>query len=224
MGKIENDPDSLLNQPIPMTEEEIRYNKVKMGVDKLPSDAHVGRFTSKRKAVGYVSPRRKYQSTYYQKNKEKIQERRRDRYARSEAVRNFHKEANDKWRAKVRKTKGKVNRTVLQGENGEQLFSARYASAAFGYSARMFRLLCERGIIPKATFRDKRGWRLYTAKQVALLKRAKFYYEGADPWQVQSILFAYWNNPEDGLSLTAEKMVKEAIKKIPRKKLKNNNY
>lgn len=212
---IESDPESLLNKPEPLTGEEERYNNVKMTVTRLRPDAHVGRFTRKRRDLGYVSPRRKYQSTYYQKNKDKIKKHRRERYSRSEEVREYHKDFTRKWRNKSRYVK-QGRRTVMRSKTGERLYTSRYACAAFGYSAVRFRTLCEKGIIPQASLRDQRGWRLYTGDQIALLKRAAFHYVGKNPWKSQAILFSYWDNPKEALALTSEIMVREAIKKFPK--------
>lgn len=207
---IEKDPESLLNRPEPMTDEEERYSKIKMEVTKLSPDAHPGLFTNKRKKTGYVSPRRKYYSTYYQKNKKKIKEQRKVRYHKSEAVRKYHREYTDEWREK-HATKGKrSNRTVMLSDSGERLFTSRYACAAFGYSEQYFRTLCLRGVIPNASYRDARGWRLYTADQLALLKKAASHYEGTDPWKVQLILFTYWQDPKPALKMDCDQLLKTA--------------
>lgn len=213
---IENDPESLLNRPEPMTDEEERDSKIKMGVTKLSKDAHPGLFAKKRKKTGYVSPRRKYYSTYYQKNKKKIKAQRRGRYNKSEAVRKYHSEQTETWR-KENKNKGeRSNRTVMLSKNGEHLFTARYACAAFGYSEGYFRTLCLRGVIPNASYRDSRGWRLYTADQIALLKRAGTFFEGIDPYKVQAILFTYWQDPKKALAMGRDLLLKTAKAKFPR--------
>lgn len=215
----EKDPESLLNRPEPMTDEEERYSKIKMGVTKLPKDAHPGLFTKKRKKTGYVSPRRKYYSTYYQKNKKKIKAQRRVRYNKSEAVRNYQSEQTGKWRKenKDKYNKGeKSNRTVMLSDRGEHLFTARYACAAFGYSEQYFRTLCLRGVIPNASYRDSRGWRLYTADQIALLKKASTHFEGINPWKTQAILFTYWQNPKPALAMDHDEILKTAKAKFTR--------
>lgn len=216
---IKNDPESLLNRPGPMTEEEKRYSKIKMGVTKLPLDAHPGRFVKQRKKTGYVSPRRKYYSAYYQKNKKKILAHRRTRYSKSEAVRKYQREQTGAW--KKTQSKGeKVNRTVMLSESGEHLFTARYACAAFGYSEQHFRTLCLRGVIPNASYRDARGWRLYTADQIALLKKAGTHYEGVDPYKVQLILFTYWLDPKEALKMDHDEILKTAKVKAPFQRIK----
>lgn len=214
---IEKDPESLLNRSEPMTDEEERYSKIKMGVTKLPKDAHPGLFATKRKKTGYVSPRRKYYSTYYQKNKKKIIARRIERYKKSEAVREYHHEQTEAWRKANPQRKGeRSNRTVMLSESGEHLFTARYACAAFGYSEEHFRTLCLRGVIPQASYRDSRGWRLYTADQIALLKKAGTHYEGVDPWKVQAILFTYWQDPKEALKMDHDEILKTAKAKFQR--------
>ena len=216
---IEKDPESLLNRPEPTTDEEERYSKIKMGVTKLSPDAHPGRFAKKRKKTGYVSPRRKYYSNYYQKNKKKIKAHRRDRYKKSEAVREYQKEHTGAWR-KTQNKGERSNRTVMLSENGEHLFTARYACAAFGYSEQHFRTLCLRGVIPNASYRDSRGWRLYTADQIALLKKAGAHYEGVDPYRVQLILFTYWQDPKPALAMDHDEILKTAKTKAPFQRIK----
>ena len=214
---IEKDPESLLNRPEPMTDEEERYSKIKMGVTKLSKNAHPGLFTKKRKKTGYVSPRRKYYSTYYQKNKQKIKAQRRVRYKKSEAVRKYHYDQTNAWKKANPQRKGeRSNRTVMLGENGEHLFTARYACAAFGYSENYFRTLCLRGVIPQASYRDSRGWRLYTADQIALLKKASVHFEGIDPYKVQAILFTYWQDPKPALAMNNNLILKTAKAKFQR--------
>lgn len=217
--KIEEDPESLLNRTEPMTDEEKRYSKIKIEVTKLPAGSHPGLFAKKRKSTGYVSPRRKYYSSYYQKNKEGIKAQRRARYQKSEPLRESHRLANTLWRKKTtkeRKKKGGANYTVMVGDNGERLFTARYACAAFGYSDQHFRTLCLRGVIPNASYRDVRGWRLYTADQIALLKKAATFYVGTDPWKVQAILFTYWQDPKTGLKMDYDLLLKTAKAKFQR--------
>lgn len=211
----EKDLESLLNRPEPTTDEEERYSKIKMGVTKLSKDAHPGLFAKKRKKTGYVSPRRKYYSTYYQKNKKKIKAQRRTRYQKSEAVREYHQEQTGNWR-KTQNKGERSNRTVMLSESGEHLFTARYACAAFGYSEGYFRTLCLRGIIPNASYRDSRGWRLYTADQIALLKKAGTHFEGIDPYKVQAILFTYWQDPKPALAMDHDLLLKTAKAKFQR--------
>ncbi len=212
---IEKDPESLLNRPEPVTDEEERYSKIKMGVTKLSPDAHPGLFTKKRKKTGYVSPRRKYYSAYYQTNKQRIIRRRKERYRKSPAVRKYHNEQTGAWRKTQNKGEN-YNRTIMLGENGEHLFTARYACAAFGYSEGYFRTLCLRGIIPNASYRDSRGWRLYTADQIALLKKAGTHFEGIDPYKVQAILFTYWQDPKPALAMDHDLLLKTAKAKFQR--------
>lgn len=169
-----------------------------------------------RAITGHVSERNEYYREYYQKNKDKIRDKRRERYQNSKAVRRYQAAQSKLSRARKTGRTGPCDRTLLRTEEGQRLYSIRHAAIAIGYSIEYMRDLINKGVIPEATVRDNRGWRLYTEGQVKLLRRAFHYYYGPDPWRAQAMMFVYWNNPEAALAMTASRHAEVAVKEMPR--------
>lgn len=171
---------------------------------------HPGLSEKWRRKTGYVSGRHEYYSAYYQKNKKRLRAKRRKYYNASEATRDYYRKANKQWYDEHRKKS--PNRTIMLTPEGDRMYSIRHAANAIGYSVEYFRDLTNKGVIPPASFRDSRGWRLYSEGQLALLKRAMVYYDSPHPGQTQALLFSFWKNPEEAMKLPAEISLGKALK------------
>ncbi len=112
-----------------------------------------------------------YNRRYYLDNKSKILEERRDRYANDPFYRRRMKrlaqEAYKKRQAEKPRTM--VRPGVLQTPDGSILYTIGMLSKAVGLSVHTLRKYHRQGVLPAPQFFDKRGWRLYTQKQIRLL-------------------------------------------------------
>ena len=176
---------------------------------------HPARSPKFRKDTGYISERQGYYSSYYQKNKIRIQAKKKKRYADSEAVREYHKKKSNEYYQRNKTKTGSSNRTIMTVDTGERVYSIRHAANAVGFSVPYFRDLIKRGIIPDASIKNAAGWRMYTGGQIKLLKRAMAYYhQYTKPDRVQAVLFCFWHEPEAAMAMRQDKCVDYAMKQM----------
>lgn len=101
--------------------------------------------------------------------KESIARRRRNRYKTDPAYRALQKKrARDHYKQKKKKL-SPVDRTVVRADSGRYLTIGR-AAAAINRKVQTVRMYHKNGVFPEAKFFDSRGWRLYTADQVGMLR------------------------------------------------------
>jgi hypothetical protein len=169
-----------------------------------------------RAETGYVSTRHDYYSSYYQRNKKAIMARKKELLDSSATRREYYKRMGREWRKEHRK--GTVARTIMLSENNERLYTIVHAANATGLSIPRFRDMIKSGIIPEASIKDARGWRLYTEDQIGLIRRAMHYYMPRNPLRTKAILQVFWEDPKAGLALPVEKCLDEALKQVHNKK------
>ena len=138
-----------------------------------------------------------YHVTYYEENKQTISELRKIKY-------HTDREYREKLKAKSRKNyrqklkasdpDNKLGYTV-KVVDGLSLYSMKYALAIINKSRDFLISWESTGHIPKSTYTDSRGWRLYTEYQITLLDMAIEKYDEKE-WnkeQVRSFLITNWN-------------------------------
>lgn len=179
---------------------------------------HPARSPRFRADTGYVSDRHEYYAKHYQKNKAKVAKKKKERYANSEAVREYHRKKSMEYYRRNRVSVGIVNKTVKTTTEGERLYSINHAAHAIGFSTPYFRDLTRKGVIPEASYKNTAKWRMYTEGQIKLLKRAMIYYNQhrtAD--ETQAVLFCFWDDPEAGMSLSTSACLTLALKTMKNK-------
>lgn len=171
-----------------------------------------------RKDTGYISDRHEYYSEYYQKNKTKLNKKKKDRYASSSANREYHKKKASEWYHKNKTNTGTVNRTVMRAEDGRRLYSIRHAANALGLSISYFRDLIRNGIVPEASIKASGRWRMYTEGQIKLLKRASvYYYQYTEPNRMQAVLFCFWRDADTAMAMSEDRCLLVAIERMKKK-------
>ena len=140
---------------------------------------------------------KEYHKDYYDKNKDTISELRKIKYHTDREHRERIKsKARQSYRKRLKPLDpdNKIGYTV-KVVDGLSLYSMKYALAIMKRS-RDFLLTWESsGRIPKSTYTDSRGWRLYSEYQITLLAMAIEKYDEKE-WnkeQVRAFLHANWN-------------------------------
>jgi len=141
--------------------------------------------------------KREYNRQYYAKKKAEINRRRRERYWEDEAHR---KGLQDAARTRYRTLYSSVDKHAgytVKRKDGVPLFSIQYAAGVMGRSPEMIRAWEKNGLIPKTSYTDSRGWRLYTSDQIDLLGIAikNFKSKQWDKDMVKKFLFENWQRP-----------------------------
>lgn len=171
-----------------------------------------------RRKTGYVSDRHEYYSQYYQKNKAAFRKRRKERYHKSEAVREYHRKQSREWYKKHRAKGDNPNRTIIKTSDGRRLYSIGHAAGAVGFSIPYFRDMTLKGIFPDATYKNKAGWRMYSEDQIKLLKKAiVFYRQFTTPDNMQAVLYCYWDEPEKALYVENDALLIRALNAMKNK-------
>lgn len=115
---------------------------------------------------------REYNREYYNKRKELISQRRKQKYWSDSdyraSVRNLSR---NRYRTTAKSTDPKIGYTVKRSD-GIDLYTIKYAAQVTGKKEETIRSWEKTGIIPASTYTDSRGWRLYTAAQIELLANA----------------------------------------------------
>lgn len=185
---------------------------------------HPARSPKFRKDTGYISDRHEYYSEYYQKNKTKLNKKKKDRYASSPMNREYHKKKAREWYHRNKTNTGTVNRTVMRAEDGRRLYSIRHAANALGLSISYFRDLIRSGIVPEASIRVSGRWRMYTEGQVKLLKRSSvYYYQYTEPNRMQAVLFCFWGDPDAAMAMSEDKCLLVAIERMKKKAIRTDS-
>lgn len=144
-----------------------------------------------------VTEEQEYSKNYYEENKETISELRKIKYHTDTEYRErVKKKAREYHRNKLkpRDPDDKIGYTV-KVVDGVSLYSMKYALAIMNKSRDFLIAWESTGHIPKSTYTDSRGWRLYTEYQITLLSMAIDKYD-EKKWnkeQVRSFLTTNWN-------------------------------
>ena len=105
--------------------------------------------------------------SYYEKNKEKILAERRERYATDKK---YREEAKRRSREYEERTHVSSDPTIIHDKEGREYYTISHVSKAIGKDVTTVRQYHVDGVIPLPTAFNTRGWRLYTFKQLRLLK------------------------------------------------------
>jgi hypothetical protein len=136
-----------------------------------------------------------YQKEYYDKNKDIISELRKIRY---HTDRDYREKIKRRSRARYRKSLKSPDKKVgytIKVLDKMTLFSVKYVLGIISKSRDFLDSWERTGHIPKSTFLDSRGWRLYNQHQIDLLDEAIGKYDEKE-WnkeQVREYLQANWN-------------------------------
>ena len=106
--------------------------------------------------------------TYYEKNKAKINAKRRRKYRTDSQYRKKVLARSRKYQ-KTKKTE-QLPPGVVRGEGGRLYGTVGRAAMMMGLSPNTIRSYERRGVLPPASHYDDRGYRLYTVAQLTLLK------------------------------------------------------
>lgn len=135
-----------------------------------------------------------YNREYYEEHKEVISERRRTRYWTDSAYRaRVQARSRKQYRSKSASKDKDIGYTVKMIDSIE-VFTIKYVAQMTGKCEDTIRAWEAKGIIPKSTYTDKRGWRLYSSEQIQLLTVA-FRKVDLKEWSrqdVQNYLAAHW--------------------------------
>ena len=137
-----------------------------------------------------------YQKTYYEENKALISELRKIRYHTDHNYREkVKRKSRQRYRKRLRSPDKKIGYTV-KIVDGRTLYSIKYALAVVNKSRDFLDAWESTGHIPKSTYTDSRGWRLYTQTQIDLLDTAIGKYDSKE-WskeEVKEYLNALWED------------------------------
>jgi len=201
-----------------MEEKENLANEIVENIEHPKKGGHPARSPKFRAETGYLSARHTYYSKYYQRNKEKLAAKKKERYKDSPTLRDYHRKKSNEYYLRHRVKTGARNRTIMTAQDGQRLYSINHAANAIGFSVAWFRDLIRKGIIPDASFKSPSGWRLYSAGQIKLLKKAMIYYhQYTNPNRTQAVLFCFWNDPEAVMTLDSDRILKIAMKAMEKK-------
>lgn len=136
-----------------------------------------------------------YNADYYQRNKERIAEQRRQKYQEDAKLRNKARaRARRRYHEQLKSPDRKVGYTVKK-VNGVPLYTIQYAASITDRRPDFIRSWEKQGFIPKSTYTDSRGWRLYTEDQIKAMGFAFKKYDDGE-WtkiQVRDYLSNHWN-------------------------------
>ena len=116
---------------------------------------------------------KQYQKDYYRKHRDDIRANRKHRYATNDRA--YREGALQRARERYeqfKKERPETSRYEVIDANGQVFSTIGQLGTAIRRSLSTIRKYHQRGIIPTPTQYDTRGWRLYTATEVALLKQA----------------------------------------------------
>lgn len=137
-----------------------------------------------------------YHIKYYEENKRSISNIRKMRYRTDPEYREkIKRKARDRYNKKYRSPNKKLGYTV-KVVDGKPVFTIKYVLAVINKSRDFLEVWEDRGIIPKSTYTDTRGWRLYTQHQIDLLDYAigKYDEKEWDREEVEAFLHAKWDD------------------------------
>lgn len=135
-----------------------------------------------------------YQKTYYEENKELISELRKIRYHTDPKYREkIKRRSRARYRKSLKSPDKKLGYTIKVIDN-TTLFSVKYVLGVINKSRDFLDDWESSGHIPKSTYVDPRGWRLYSQEQIDLLDIAIGMYDRKE-WnkeQVRMFLTSKW--------------------------------
>ena len=135
-----------------------------------------------------------YQKEYYEENRELISDLRKIRYQTDP---NYREKIKRKSRARYRKSLKSPDKKLgytIKVVDSTTLFSVKYVLGVINKSRDFLEVWEARGRIPKSTYIDSRGWRLYSRQQIDLLDMAIGMYDKKE-WnkeQVREFLTSRW--------------------------------
>lgn len=137
------------------------------------------------------------QNAYYEKNKERINRRRRERYKNNEEVRDTIQERNKNYYKKVSSRRPKQDRRVIVSK-GNSYFSMGVLAKKINREPQTVREYHRNGLFPEPSFNDTRGWRLYTQNQVIMLERLFKQYDAKEitKKQLKRAVKEGWNDED----------------------------
>jgi len=137
-----------------------------------------------------------YHVKYYEDNKREISFARKMKYRNDPAYREkCRRKARERYRKKLRSPDKKLGYTIKHID-GIPVFSIKYVLGVINKGRDFLETWERRGCIPKSTYVDKRGWRLYTQNQIDLLDYAIGQYDEKQ-WtmqEVKSYLSKHWGD------------------------------
>jgi hypothetical protein len=135
-----------------------------------------------------------YQKKYYEDNKDIISDLRKIRYQTDPKYREkIKRRSRSAYRKSLKSPDKKLGYTVKVVDN-ITLYSVKYVLEVIGKSRDFLDAWEATGHIPKSTYMDSRGWRLYSGGQIDLLDLAIDMYDKKE-WnkeQVREFLTAKW--------------------------------
>jgi len=141
-----------------------------------------------------------YQKKYYEDNKELISDLRKIRYHMDRKYREAVKRrSRQRYRKRFRSPDKKLGYTV-KVVDGVPLFSVKYVLQVIAKSRNFLDVWELNGNIPKSTYIDSRGWRLYSQRQIDMLDTAIGKYDNKE-WnkeEVRKFLELNWEEPKKG--------------------------
>lgn len=141
-----------------------------------------------------MNDNKEYQKEYYEDNKELISDLRKIRYQTDP---NYREKIKRKSRARYRKSLKSPDKKLgytIKVVDGMTLFTVRYVLEVISKSRDFLDVWEATGHIPKSTYVDSRGWRLYSDSQIDLLDIAIGMYDKKE-WnkeQVREFLTSKW--------------------------------
>ena len=128
---------------------------------------------------------------WYQDNKERLNESRRERYRSDNEYRDkARKHSREAYRSK-RNKKPQPLAGIFKDRKGNVFFTLRIISEVTGLSCWTLRNYHKQGVIPACTHMTKSGWRLYTAKQKQAIQEAFKQYELEEATRKKELIKAY---------------------------------
>jgi hypothetical protein len=139
---------------------------------------------------------KEYYKEYYEKKKKEISVARKLRYQTDPVHREkLKKKSRERYRKKLKSPDKKLGYTIKH-INGRPVFSIKYVLAVINKGRDFLETWEARGDIPRSTYVDKRGWRLYTQNQIDLLDFAIGQYD-EKVWgreEVRNYLHSSWGD------------------------------
>jgi hypothetical protein len=136
-----------------------------------------------------------YQKGYYEENKKLISELRKIRYQTDQNYREkIKRRSRQRYRKSLKSPDKKLGYTIKVMDD-ETLFSVKYVLGVINKSRDFLDVWESTGHIPRSTYVDTRGWRLYNQQQIDLLDMAIGMYDKKE-WnkeQVREFLTAGWD-------------------------------
>ena len=115
---------------------------------------------------------REYNRNYYRKKKKIISAQRRIKYWTDLDYRESIRQTSRRRYKQSARTKDRSLGYTVKRKDGIDLFTISYVSSIARKSKDTIRSWEKQGIIPVTAYTDRRGWRLYTSRQIDLLSYA----------------------------------------------------